>query len=62
MNHAIDLTKILGREHESNWVALSRDNKTVVDYDKDLVALDEKVKGKDVVFMRVPSSDVYLSF
>lgn len=59
---AIDLTKVLTKEHEKKWVALSRDNKRVIGYDEDLLALDKKVAGKDVVFMKVPPSDVYLSF
>lgn len=58
----VDLTKILTKEHEQKWVALSRDNKTVVAFDDDLIALDKLVGGKDVVFMKVPPSDVYLSF
>lgn len=59
-NH--DLTKILTQEHEKKWVALSRDNKTVVAYDDDLIELDRQVDGQDVVFMKVPSADVFLSF
>lgn len=58
----VDLTKVLTKEHEQKWVALSKDNKTVVDFDDDLIALDERVEGKDVTFMKVPASDVYLSF
>lgn len=61
-NHVIDLTTILTREHEQKWVALSRDNKTVVAFDADLTKLDQRVGGKDVVFMKVPRSDAYLSF
>ncbi len=59
---AIDLTSILKAEHECKWVALSRDNKRVVDFDADLIALDKRVKKDEVTFMKVPPSDVYLSF
>jgi hypothetical protein len=62
MKPVIDLTKILTKDHEKKWVALSRDNTKVVNYDADLLALDKKVAGQDVVFMKVPPSDVYLSF
>lgn len=60
--NVVDLTRILKKEHEQKWVALSRDNKNVVDFDDDLVALDKRVNKNEVTFMRVPSSDVYLSF
>ena len=60
--NVIDLTTVLTREHEQKWVALSRDNKAVVAFDADLSKLDQLVKGKDVVFMKVPRSDAYLSF
>ena len=60
--NVIDLTTILTPEHEEKWVALSRDNKTVVAFDADLAALDQIVGDQDVVFMKVPHSDAYLSF
>ena len=62
MKAAVDLTKVLGREHEQKWVALSRDNKRVIAYNEDLIKLDKQVEGQDVVFMKVPASDSYLSF
>ena len=58
--NVIDLTTILTHEHEQKGVVLSRDNKTVVAFDADLVTLDQRVGDKDVVFMKVPRSDVYL--
>ena len=61
-NNAVDLTNILGKEHEEKWVALSSDSTSVVAFDVDLLVLDKKVAGKDVVFMKVPSSETYLSF
>ncbi len=57
-----DLTKVLRKEHEKKWVALSEDQTCVVAYDDDLIALDRKVEGQDVIFMKVPSTDAYLSF
>ncbi len=58
----VDLTTVLKKEHERKWVALSRDNKSVVDFDDDLIALDKRVRRDEVTFMKVPPSDVYLSF
>jgi hypothetical protein len=57
-----DLSKILKKEHEKKWVALSADNTEVIAFDEDLLKLDARVNGQDVVYMKVPSSDVYLSF
>ncbi len=59
----IDLSKLLTKEHEQKWVALTKDHKTVVAYDEDLLALDTRVGERDdIVFMKVPPSDGYLSF
>ena len=58
----IDLTTVLSSEHETKWVALSKDNKRVVDFDESLIALDKRVNKDEVTFMKVPPSDVYLSF
>ncbi len=58
----IDLTTVLKKEHERKWVALSRDNKRVVDFDTSLLELDKRVRRDEVTFMKVPPSDVYLSF
>ena len=61
-NTIVDLTKVLSKEHEKKWVALSKDNSKVVDFDVDLLALDKRVKTDEVTFMKVPASDVYLGF
>lgn len=58
----IDLTSILTSEHEKKWVALSKDNSKVIDFDDDLVVLDRRVNKDEVTFMKVPSSHSYLSF
>ncbi len=52
-SHVIDLTSVLKKEHEQKWVALSRDNARVVDFDADLLALDKRVKRDEVTFMKV---------
>lgn len=61
-SHVVDLTSVLTKEHEKKWVALSRDNKKVIDFDENLIALDKRVDRKEVTFMKVPPSDVYLCF
>lgn len=58
----IDLTKVLTKVHEKKWVALTKDSSAVVDFDVDLVALDRRVNKDEVIFMKVPPTDVYLSF
>ena len=62
MSKIVDLTKVLSQEHEKKWVALSKDNSRVVDFDADLLALDKRVKTDEVTFMKVPPSGAYLSF
>jgi hypothetical protein len=61
-NQVIDLTSVLSIEHEKKWVALSKDNKKVVDFDVSLIELDKRVNKDEVTYMKVPPSDVYLSF
>lgn len=36
-NEVVDLTSVLSEIHEKKWVALSKDNKVVVDFDADLL-------------------------
>jgi hypothetical protein len=60
--HVIDLTSVLSREHEKKWVALSKDNKCVVDYDESLIELGKRVDKRQVTFMKAPPTDVYLCF
>jgi hypothetical protein len=60
--HVVDLTSILSKEHEMKWVALSKDNTKVIDFDTSLIELDKRVNKDEVTYMKVPSSDVYLSF
>lgn len=58
----VDLTTVLTKEHERKWVALSKDSARVIACDDDLVRLDQRVAGEEVIFMKVPSSDTFLSF
>ncbi len=43
-------------------MALSPDMRKLVAYDKNLLKLEKKVGKKEVIYMKVPPSDVYLSF
>lgn len=61
-SQVIDLSSVLSTIHEKKWVALSRDNSRVVDFDIDLLALDSRVNKDEVTFMKVPASDAFLSF
>lgn len=59
-----DFTKIITKEHEGKWVALTRDCYHVVDFGDDFIALAERMdrKKKDVVYHKVLSSDMEYSF
>ena len=59
-----DFTKILGTEHEEKWVALSKDHRTVVDFDASLPELRDRLgkKKSDCVYMKVLRSDMEYCF
>lgn len=59
-----DLTKILGKEHEQKWVALSRDRSKLIDSAENLSVLRERFgeHKNDYIYMRVLRSDMEYSF
>ncbi len=59
-----DLTKVLKKEHEEKWVALTRDQNEVVDYAEKLMDLRQRVgeDNKDVVYMKVLPSNAEFAF
>ena len=59
-----DLTKVLGKEHEEKWVALSSDRSKLVDFSKSLLELRDRLgeKKNDYVYMRVLRSDIDYCF
>ena len=59
-----NLSKILGKETEEKWVALTRDRKELIDFSEDLSELRGKLgkKRNDYVYMRVLRSDIEYSF
>jgi len=62
MKKAIDLSKILTEVHERKWVALSRDYRTVIGSSESLSALKKIVGTRDVVYMKVPPSDIIFAY
>lgn len=61
MENALNLADIIKEEHEKKWVALSKDKSRIVGFDESLVELRRKIGSEKVVFMKIPSGDVYLS-
>jgi hypothetical protein len=62
MKNNLNLHKIIKEEHERKWVALSKDKSKVIDFDKNLLILKNKIGAQKVVFMKVPPADAFLSF
>jgi len=59
-----DLTKVLSREHEEKWVALTKDHTALVDFADNLKILRERLgeRKNDYVYMKVLRSDREYSF
>lgn len=57
-----DLSKIIKKEHEGKWVALSPSYTKILGASSDLVALSRKIGKKDVVYMKAPTTGVYYAF
>ncbi len=59
-----NLTKVLKKEHEEKWVALSQDHRKVVDFDPSLVELTKRLgqKENEYVYMKVLRSDMEYCF
>jgi len=56
MDNVLNLTKIIKREHQSNWVAIAKDYSEVLDYSEDLLDLRNKIGNQDVVYLKIPES------
>ena len=50
------MRRVLKKEMENKWVALSADYKKVFDFSDDLVLLTKKIGTEKVVYMKVPCS------
>ena len=59
-----NLSTILRKEMEEKWVALSQDQKEVVDSSRDLVELRTRLgeKRNDYTYMKVLRSDMEFAF
>ncbi len=57
-----DLRKILTKEHEDKWAALSEDYNKVVDFSPNLLDLKKKIGAKKVVYMKTPKANTYFAF
>ena len=65
MNKKINtnLTTVLKKEHEKKWVALSSDRREVISSNENLVELRNEIGDrKDVVYMKVLSSEMEFAF
>jgi hypothetical protein len=58
----IDLRRVLKKEMENKWVALSVDYKKVFDFSDDLASLTKKIGTEKVVYMKVLPSDISFAF
>lgn len=58
----IDLRRVLRKEMEGKWAALSVDYKKVFDFSDDLTSLTQKMGTENVVYMKVLPSDVSFAF
>lgn len=61
-NRNSDFTKIITKEHEGKWIALSPDQKKVIAFSDDFRELSKKVKGQKVVYTRALRSDTHYAF
>lgn len=59
-----DLTKVIGKEQEKKWVALSKDRRQLIGSSDSLSALREKLGSRmdNVIYMKVLSSDTEFAF
>ncbi|MBX4198223.1 hypothetical protein KW782_02700 [Candidatus Parcubacteria bacterium] len=54
--------KMFNKEHEGKWVAISSDHKKIIGYSSNLQSLAKQVETDDVVYLKVPLSDVRYAF
>ena len=62
MEDLTNLGKLITREHEKKWIAISKDYKHVVSFNENLKELQKEIGDVEVLYMKVPPSDVYLTF
>lgn len=57
MTKNYDLSKIIKKEHEGKWIALSPAYDKVMGSSNDLVSLTRKMQNQEVVYMKPTASD-----
>ena len=59
-----DFTKIIGKQHEDKWVALTKDHSILIDFAEKLNELRDRLgeKKNEYVYMRVLRSDLEYCF
>ena len=62
MQKNYDLSKIIKKEHEGKWIALSPMYDKVVGWSDDLMSLTRKMENQAVVYMKPTVSDVLYAF
>lgn len=62
MQKNYNLSKILTKEHEGKWVALSPMYDKVIDYSNDLMSLTKRIQNQNVVYMKPTASDSFYAF
>lgn len=53
-----DLTKVIKKQHEGKWLALSLDYKKIIGFADKVRDLEKNVGTENVIYMRAPRSDV----
>ncbi len=62
MDFNTDFTKIIKKEHEGKWVALSENGTEVIAYSDSLMDLKAKIGERKVTYMKAPRSDIAYAF
>lgn len=62
MTKNYDLSKVIKREHEGKWIALSPAYDKVVGCSNDLVSLTREIGKQEVVYMKPTTSDSLYAF
>lgn len=62
MEDLTNLGNLIVQEHEGKWVAFTVDYKSVVSFSESLIDLKKKIGDQEVIYMKVPPADAYLTF
>lgn len=62
MKKKYDLSKVIKREHEGKWIALSPAYDKIVGCSNDLVSLAREIGKQEVVYMKPTASDILYAF